>query len=473
MTRTIPISRRSALAGGLAAAGALAAPALTRALGGSEEGRPLPVLPELAMERDGDLVRAALDVASREIDIAGRPVELMTYAGGFPGPVIRLRRADTLELTFANRLDEPTNLHTHGLAVSPEGEGDNPFRYVGAGETVHYRFALGDDPRNTGLFWYHPHLQGNQAEQLFRGLAGPIVVDGPEDIADSLGPHEERVIVLKDLRLGEDGVRLHGAADWINGLEGELALLNGMVRPVLEARERRLRLRLINASNARYWRLTTEPARDLHIVALDGHVLAAPWRTSEVSLAPAERIDLVVDLEPGEPLWLVDRPVPRRTSFGRRAQKVLRILPPRGGTARPDPLPARRDTPWSGPAGREIAEERPVVFSLFYINGQGCYGRPGDAAMFTPRLGSYEIWEVSNVDSMDHPFHLHTWPFFALSRNGRPVPGTPLRDTVNLAPGERMRIGVAFDGNPGRSVFHCHIVEHAEKGMMAILEVTA
>lgn len=460
------LTRRRALGAGLGLLGGLvAAPYI--ATGAVARNRPLSDLPELPVERDGNRVTAGIDAARTTVALADREAELLCYNGAFPGPLLRLRQHDELTVSFSNRLDQPTNLHTHGMAVSPVGSGDNPFVRIEPGGRHDYRFDLRGDARNCGLFWYHPHFHGTDARQLAAGLAGPIVVEGEADPGPALGPHDERVLVLKDLRLDARGLRFHRPADWLMGLEGELLLVNGLEEPVLEARERRLRLRIVNASNARYWNLSLPGAEELRVVALDGHVTERPVSVDAVALAPGQRVDLVADLPREGPVEVIDRPFPRMIGKGRRARRVMSIEPPRHVRAPLDRLPGRLAEPAVPEAPTAT---RDVVFSLFYICGQ-TYGGAEARPLFRPRLGSREIWRIWNADTMDHPFHLHTWPFRVETLDGRPVEGRPLRDTLNIRPGGRAEVSVGFTGVPGLSMFHCHIAEHAAKGMMATLEV--
>ena len=459
------------LGGGCALLGGLAAPYVT--MGASARGRQLCDVPELPVRREGNIVTAELHAAPTTIELADGEVELLCYNGCFPGPSLKLAQDDELTVSFSNGLGQPTNLHTHGMAVSPVGDGDNPFIRVGPGERRDYRFDLRGDPRNCGLFWYHPHFHGTDARQLAAGLAGPIVVEGEADPGPALGVHDARVLVLKDLRLGAEGLRLHRPGDWLMGLEGERLLVNGLEEPVLEARERRLRLRIVNASNARYWDLSLPGADGLWVVALDGHATQKPVPVRDVALAPGQRVDLVVDLPRDGPVDVIDLPVPRVIGKGRRARRVMVIEPPGGARAPLDALPERlaeRLAERADPA--PPVTTRDVVFSLFYICGQS-YAGPAAQPLFRPRLGSRETWRIWNADTMDHPFHLHTWPFRVETLDGRPVEGRPLRDTLNLGPGGRAEISVDFTGVWGLSMFHCHIAEHAAKGMMATLEVEA
>lgn len=144
-----------------------------------------------------------------EIEVAGRPVRLLGYGGRLPGPAICLRHDETLARAFENRLGEPPKLDTHGLSVTPEGEGDNPFRHVAPAEVAACRLPPRGAPLNGGLHWYHPHLHALPARQLFAGLAGPIIVAGPEDPGLLIGTHDERVLTI-ELPAGARRLRVTG-----------------------------------------------------------------------------------------------------------------------------------------------------------------------------------------------------------------------------------------------------------------------
>jgi FtsP/CotA-like multicopper oxidase with cupredoxin domain len=464
----LELTRRQVLAGGIAAIGGVAAPhVLSRA---AATGRPLPDYPELHLSREGGRVRASIEAAPCLQEVAGRTVELLCYNGSFPGPLLRLRRDDIADVRFTNALAAPSNLHTHGLSVAPSGNSDNPFLKIAPAETFAYRFDLRDDPKNGGIFWYHPHYHDTDARQLFGGLAGPILVEHADDPNAALGEHDERVIVLKDIELGGGRVAFHRATDWLMGMEGALPLVNGLLDPVLQARERRLRLRIVNASNAKFWRLSFPGAEGLHVIGLDGHTLAAPQQATKLTLAPSQRADLVVDLPGDGSVRVIDDPVPRVIGRARVRTQVMSIAAPPGRRRSPGPMPRRLPGAIQYDEGRRVTAERDVLLSLFYICGEPYKGDGGEP-LYRPRLGTREIWRVRNADTMDHPFHMHTWPFHVLDVEGRAVSGRPLRDTVNVRPGRTATLAVDFDSLSGRSLFHCHIAEHAAKGMMALLEV--
>jgi FtsP/CotA-like multicopper oxidase with cupredoxin domain len=276
---------------------------------------------------------------------------------------------------------------------------------------------------------------------------------------------DERVVLLRDLALDEQGRPApHRVMDWHEGRQGDLILANGAVQPVLPARAGTVRLRLINASNARYFRLALAAGQPLHLIATDGHYLEAPVAVPELLLVPGERADVLVQAE-GAPLALRDLPYDRRTSHHSIERTVLRILP--RTNAAPIALPQRVGHVPDLRPENTLAPRR-VTMAMFFMNGRLFDpGRIDDRA----RLGATELWQVENVGTMDHPFHLHTWHFQVLARNGRLEPFRAWRDMVNLKPGDRVDLMVPLINYPGRTLYHCHIAEHGDKGMMAVLAV--
>ncbi len=458
----LSIDRRSALGwlGNLATA-----PFLTRRAAASDA----QALPEITLapfrRPEPGLVEIDLDARPAQVMAGDLPASLWTYGGSFPGPLIRLSEGETARLRFKNRLPEATNLHFHGLHVPPGGRADNIWLHIPPGEAFVYEFEV---PRGSaGTYWYHPHAHGTIARQLWAGLAGPLIVDGPLDRMPELASADERIVLLRDLALGERGLPApHRIMDWHEGKQGDLILANGVIQPTLRARASTLRLRLINASNARYFRLALSEAQPLHLIATDGHYLERPVEVAEVLLVPGERADVLIQLESSSPLALRDLPYDRRTTHHSTARTVLTILPRPG--AGPIALPSSlADVPALPP--EQASVRRRITMAMFFINGRLFDPGRADARA---RLGDLELWQVENVGTMDHPFHLHTWYFQVIARNGRPEPFRAWRDMVNLKPGDRIDLLVPLADYPGRTVYHCHISEHGDKGMMAMLEVT-
>ena len=441
-----PINRRSLLGGALALA---AAPALMLAGRRASGGAPV--------------VEAALTARPAMFEIGGQRVELWTYDGGFPGPVLRARAGDLLRIEFTNGLAEPTNLHFHGLFVSPEGNADNPFLTVPPGERFLYELPI--PPGHGGTLWYHPHLHHRLARQLWRGLAGPLLVERPEDAI--LAGCDEQIVVIKDLTVVDGLPAPHDTADWARGKSGRLVLANGQVQPVLSARGSPVRLRLINACNGRSLLLARGDGRLLTVIGIDSHLLETPWTGPEILLSPAQRLEVLVPLGEGEAVPIVYRPYNRGAR--REPSRVETLLT----VAAAGPMPAialpERLVVVERLDAAAVARRRSFRMAMAFLHPDGST----DHRPIQVRLGDLECWEIVNVDTQDHVFHLHTWPFQVWTRDGVAEERAVWRDTINLRPAERVEILIPFREIAGRSLFHCHIAEHGDAGMMGIVEVRA
>lgn len=466
---------------------------------------PFPQPRTLEVLRADGVVEAQITARQSNLTLSGKPARLMTY-GGFPGPTLRLREGETVRLNFTNNLPEATNLHLHGLHVPPSV--DDPLALVQPGESRLYEFTV---PKGSaGTYWYHPHVHGRVAPQLYAGLAGLLVVEGPLDALPELKGAEEHLLVLKDWLFSGNRIPAWTHMDWMNGREGSLLTVNAAVRPTLRAQKATLRLRLLNASNARYYRLALEN-HPLYLIATDGGFLEKPVELPELLLAPGERAEVLVRLSrPGnyrlqalpydrgammmhggmmgdQGMGMMDHGMMDHGSRGgmgdtgmmgsmmgmgaTRLETLLTIVAP--ASPKPLPLPAslapvERLEPARATATRRFELGERMMQAEFFINGQ----------MFDParvdvraQLGSLEVWELVNKTDMDHPFHLHTYPFQVLSRGGKPAPYRAWKDTVNLRKNEVVRIAVPLRDFSGVTVYHCHIVEHEDRGMMGILQV--
>lgn len=431
-----------------------------------------------------EAVEIDLEAARAVVPVAGRAAHLPTYNAAFPGPVLRFREGDRVRVRLTNRLGEPTNLHLHGLHIPPDV--DDPLRLVADGDTTTYEFVVA--PGSAGLYWYHPHAHGRVAPQLFGGLAGALVVDGPHEPL----PEVEHVLVLKDLTLAGDTVEPHDADDWLNGKEGDLVLVNGEREPSLASVHATLRLRLVNACNARYFLLAVE-GHPMTLLGAGIGFAEEPSTVESVLLAPGERADVLVTLARTDGVPLVALPYDRGHDMsgmdsmapghghhggaggrlGNEAPIALATLHARELAPPPDVPTRLASLPDHDTAG---APRRRIVLSEEMGAGPVRFlldGRPFEPGRieFRARAGSVEVWEVVNDADMDHPFHLHVFPFVVLTRNGRPEPVRMWRDTVNLAAGERVELLVPFDDFTGTVMYHCHIVEHEDRGMMAMFDV--
>lgn len=475
-----PISRRRAVQlGALGAAGmviggvglsqtGLPVRAQATSGGGGQALREPPVL----RSRDG-VLRIELEISPQEVELAGRRATVLTYNGTVPGPTWWVQPGDLLQVRLINRMDSPTNLHTHGMHVSPLGNGDNPFLHIEPGESFDYEFPLADD-HPTGTFWYHPHRHGLVADQLFAGLYGAIVV------ADEVPADEERLLIVSDISLQDDGtVSPTSRPERMMGREGDLVMVNGQLRPELTARPgQRERWRVVNACTSRFLRLAL-PGQVLHLLAMDSGHLASPRPVERVLLAPGNRADLLVTAEPGtSELRTVgyDRGqmmgmMGRETLSGPATLATYQVA----GTAVADAAPLPPREPPTDLRERQPARDRDVEFTMGM--GMGMRGAQFgfDGQAFDPdrtdqrvEAGTVEQWTIRNPSPLDHPFHLHVWPVQVVSDNGEPAAEPVWRDVVNVPAGSQVTVRIRFD-IPGRTVYHCHILDHEDLGMMAVV----
>lgn len=446
------------------------------------------------------------------LPLAGRPAQLWTYNGGFPGPTLRLWEGDRVQLQLTNSLPEVTNLHFHGLHIPPTGAGDNIFREIAPGETALYEFTV---PENSaGTYWYHPHRHGTVAAQLFRGLAGAIVVEGALDAPFRDLP--EQLIVLKDIEVRADGtVAEHDMMEMAMGREGSLLTVNGAERPMLGVSGGAVRLRLLNAANARYYRLTV-PGAELTVIATDGGFVAAPQQVEELLIAPGERYEVVARFPAAGTFELLTLPYNRAPEEAMASAGGMDGMGNMGGMGGMGDMGDMGDM--GGMGGGMSAPEMemsvgvaaPTPLMRFSVDAPGDYRVPTELAsiealdpaaatrrrrlvlgedmaavrfyidgrMFDPnrsdivaKLDTLEHWEIVNDTGMDHPMHLHVHPFQVLAPGARQSQRA-WKDVVNVPAGGSVELLVPFRDYAGKTVFHCHIVEHEDYGMMSVVEVS-
>ncbi|MDX1548517.1 MAG: multicopper oxidase family protein, partial [Rhodothermales bacterium] len=354
----------------------------------------------------------------------------------------------------------------------------SPLHPVAPGEAYDYVFTI--PAGSAGTYWYHPHPHHRTGYQVAMGLYGAVVVRAADDPLPADLP--EKLLILSDNRFLPDGAidlpgvhTLQGIVDAENGREGDVLFVNGEVMPALSIRSGEVqRWRIINASAARVYRLALDGHSFLH-VGSDGGLFERPVETSELVLANAERVEVLVRATgpPGSRAVLrtlpYDRYVPQtRPPDWNRPRELLTLQYSDAPPTRPPALPERlRPVPALDPA--EATATRLMVLTQGLINGKLM---DMDRVDVSAPLGATEIWEVENLVGMDHPFHLHGFQFQVLERNGVAEPFLSWKDTVNVPKHETVRFIVRYDDYPGQWMFHCHILDHEDHGMMGILEIT-
>lgn len=424
-----------------------------------------------------------LRAAPARVPLAGTgypDTEVWAYAGTVPGPELRFRQGERLAVTLENFLPQDTTVHWHGVRLPNAMDGvphlTQPPIAAGGG-----RFAYEFDLPDAGTYWYHPHLASS--EQLGRGLYGALIVEEREP------PEVDRDIVwvLGDFRLDREA-RIR--ADFGNFMDashagriGNTVTVNGRVSETFDVRAgERLRLRLVNAANARIFGLRFE-GHAPWLIALDGHPVA-PHRPEDgrIVLGPGMRADLILDCsaEPASSHRVVDDFYPRQAyrlldlRYARRATRAParsapKELPP-NPLAEPDIARAERHVVTFGGGMMGGMTRALAAHGLAWtVNGRAMRGHDHEPFLAFAR-GSSQRLELVNDTAWHHPIHLHGHAFRVLSRDGRPNPRREWADTLLLAPRSRAEIAFVAD-NPGLWVLHCHVLEHQESGLMAVFRV--
>jgi len=420
------------------------------------------------------------------------PTDVWAFNGTVPGPLLRFRQGDTADIEVVNALPEPTTVHWHGLRV-PIGMDGVPHLSqppIPPGGRFRYRFALPD----AGTFWYHPHTKSH--EQVTRGLYGAFIVDE----TTAVPVDAELTWVIADWLLDRSGAQRTDFGDPRDmthaGRIGNTVTINGRLamfrerdpHPAILPAGQRTRLRIINASSARTFLLAFEGATPL-VIALDGHPVAPhPVPATGIPIAAAQRTDLLLDMPSGAVII--------RDRFDRRREYVVRELIGQGATRnhptfamlRPNPLPepdlaraVRHAIVLDGGARGRMRSARvhgrdvPVDELLnrhgmaWSLNGVAANDHAHEP-LFTVVRDATCVLDIRNDTAWPHPMHLHGHAFRVLAVNGKASALAEWRDTVTVDPNGSVEIAFVAD-NPGDWMFHCHILQHQQGGMMASIRV--
>jgi FtsP/CotA-like multicopper oxidase with cupredoxin domain len=449
----------------------------------------------------------------------GRPTEVWRYRatvlkghasrvvetpGSYLGPTLKARRGEKVRIRFHNRLPEETIVHWHGLHVPAIMDG-HPRYVVPQGASYLYEFEV---KNRAGTYWYHPHPHGRTGPQVYHGLAGLFIVSDAEERAAGLPDGEEDVaLVIQDRIFGPDNQLFYRSGNrmaQMTGFLGDRILVNGRPDFTLPVSAGSHRLRLLNGSNSRIYRLAWEDGRPLTVIGTDGGLLERSVLRRYAFLSPGERLEIWADFSDrptGFETALVSLPFggggmgagrmgPGMMMGGRRGAgpglpngapcTLFRVhVTQQGKNRRPLPETLSAPIPSQRHGTADASEVKQFYLTMQHmqwsINGR-VFQMEDVAQDEMVRLGSREIWEFSNTGGgmmrmmdMPHPMHLHGKQFRVLGRSGVTHAGyvdEGWKDTVLLMPGERVRILVDFDDYPGLFLYHCHNLEHGDMGMM-------
>lgn len=448
------------------------------ALGGEPvTGQPLQE-PPMIRSRNG-VLNVTLDARGAVARLGGRDVRSTAlYNARVPGPTLVVRPGDRLRITSRNRLTEPTNLHTHGLHVSPKGHGDNVFVNSPPGATFVNEYDIPGD-HIPGMYWYHPHRHMYVTPQVAGGMAGAIIVEGGVDALPAVARMRTRTMIFQQFQVNPDGALVTAGQASTAPVE---TYLNGQLRPVVSIRPGEVqRWRIANLSANSFLRLPIPPGLDAWMLAADGTPVNTVTAVRSLTLAPAARRTIMVrGREPGDVVL-------RSADFGTGVQAVaatdLATIRVEGHRMAARRIP-RSVYDMPDLRGLPVANSRTVRFSMqpqpsgppqFLINDMN-FDQWGARNLAVMKLNTVEEWTLTNTTGEYHPFHIHVQPFQVVSVNGVPAKGVDYRDTVPIPP---MQDGVPgtvvirqrYADFTGRFVVHCHILFHEDHGMMAPVNV--
>jgi FtsP/CotA-like multicopper oxidase with cupredoxin domain len=423
---------------------------------------------------DPKVVEVDLTAKLADVQIDGKTVHAWTYDGGIPGPLIKTRVGDRLIVHFKNELDEPTTVHWHGVRVPIEMDGvpDISQPEVKKGESFTYDFVV----RDAGLYWYHPHVMS--AAQVGYGLYGALLVEDP---SDGVKVEDQVTLVLSDIGFDAKGklepADSGGSAGMVFGREGDYVLVNGRRHPVLRARPGApQRWRIVNAAKSRFFYLDLD-GQPFTVIGADGGIQERSVTTDILLVTPGERVDVIVAPKgkAGAPLTL--RAMLYNRGYGsveyRSVEDVLTIEFTKEAPVTAKPVAITRAIE---PVSTADATKVDVVLTLppmkdnkseFQVNGVPFW----KAKPYAAKLGEKQLWIVKNDSDWDHPFHLHGFFFQVIDEKGEAARPLAWKDTVNVPMKTTVRLLVSFDERPGQWMFHCHILDHADGGLMGTVMV--
>ncbi|WP_100404075.1 multicopper oxidase family protein [Bacillus sp. FJAT-42315] len=418
--------------------------------------------------RDKDSITYTVKAQEGQTEIFnGIQTNTYGYNGNFLGPVLRVQKGMNVTINLVNDLQEDTTFHWHGLDVAANADG-GPHAVLKSGETDKIEFTV---KQEAATLWFHPHPMHETGKQVFNGLAGLLYIDDPKNddlnLPQTYG-EDDFPLILQDKTFTKDKQLDYAAVMNEDGTTGDTLLINGVVDAKLTVDRQKVRLRILNGSNIRPYKLHFDQDIAFEQIASDGGLLNAPHQTKEIDVSPSERMEVLVDFTQvkGNKVSLVDEngvvilPIHLKEETKRGANTVTTL----------NTLTIPEDV-----RNQEVTKKVKLegMGRNVTINGQKF---DMDRIDFRQKQNVTEVWEIENVKDMmggmQHPFHIHGTQFQVISIDGKAPPAhlVGYKDTIALDPGQKAKIAVTFS-NKGTYMFHCHILEHEDNGMMGQIEV--
>jgi FtsP/CotA-like multicopper oxidase with cupredoxin domain len=417
-------------------------------------------------------------------------------------PVLRMHRGQKVRIFFTNRLPEPSIVHWHGLHIVQRMDG-HPMYAIGTGKRYVYEFVVDN---RAGTYWFHPHPHERTGFQVYRGLAGFLLVSDDQENALKLPSGSfDLPLVIQDRTFDRRNqlVYVQFMMERMMGFMGERVLVNAAPDYTKKVERRAYRLRLLNGSNAAGYRLSLSNGQPFFVIGTDGGLLEQALTRQTLTLGVGERADVWMDfatVQRGEEIALIARPFAPMIAaggmpmmMGRAANSAPRAIARfrvGSGAAVQSPLPARLSKFPALDLREAVNRERPRTIRLSMGPGQALLnGRVFEMDAVADdervRLGTAEVWEFVNDSPMAHPMHVHNLQFRVIERGGAAsttgdaaglragFTDQGLKDVILVLPGERVKVLMKFGDHIGLYLYHCHILEHEDMGMMRNYRVEA
>ncbi|MFJ9821367.1 multicopper oxidase family protein [Streptomyces sp. NPDC101151] len=418
---------------------------------------------------ENGLLKTRIVVERKKVPLAGRQLWALTYNGLYMPPTLRLKPGDRMEITFENRIDKQTNLHVHGMHVSPGGNSDNIFLAVQPGKTFTYKYQFLKS-LEPGTYWYHPHPHTLSAAQTAGGMSGLVVVDGLDRyMPRPLRGITEHVIALKDFQIVADRIK----TDNLKMGAPTTRTVNGQLNPRIHIKPGETQLWRIANVGANIFYKVALPGSRFHVVAQDGYPVNKVYSADSIVIPAGARYDVLVQGGKAGTTELMTQPYNSGKAGNQFPQATLATVDTSGEAVRQATLPTTFG-PVDDLAKAPVAARKTIVFTensagtQFYINKKQFDHNRVD---FRSKLDTVEEWTIRNNSDEVHSFHVHTNDFQVMSINGKPQVNYGFQDTVDVPVRGNMVVRTRFLDYSGRTVLHCHILNHEDEGMMAVLQI--
>jgi FtsP/CotA-like multicopper oxidase with cupredoxin domain len=403
---------------------------------------------------------------------------VLTFQGDLPNPTIRISNGDAFDLNFTNKLPDDTTIHWHGVIVPDDMDG-HPKDAIAYNQAKHYHYMIN---QNAGTFWYHMHPHGKTGQQIYFGLSGfYIIEDKIEKKLDLPKGEFELPLVIQDRRFDEKYQLFYKDKNVIqdnNGVMGNVILVNATPFPYHEVKTQKYRLRILNGSSVRTYKLAFDNIEQFTLIGTDAGLIEEPISVNSIILGVAERIDIIIDFKDKN----IGDAVTLKTLGFKDASKLILNPDYPSFDAQMDIIQFRiaqkidntATIPKKLTSMQRLKEEDAVKTRTITMEIVGdtwtLDKKPYDMYRIDQKvkLGTIEIWELKNAIQMAHPFHIHGVHFQVLDRDGEVEFPTDKgwKDTIIVMPFETVRIIIHFT-MPGLFLYHCHILEHEDHAMMA------